>query len=96
VANGDHLENFVTSAGQLPDADRFPPTPAGQAAYFEALRDILAAVPRGHGAGFIDWSPEWIPGVGWAPGEGNPNDNLTMFDWSGEALPSVVAFRPAR
>jgi arabinogalactan endo-1,4-beta-galactosidase len=43
--------------------------------------------------GFVDWSPEWIPGVGWAPGEGNPNDNLTMFDWHGAALPSVNAFR---
>ena len=85
VDNGDQLENFVTSAGQLPDADRFPPTPNGQAAYFEAVREVIARVPDGLGAGFIDWSPEWIPGVGWAPGEGNPNDNLTMFDWSQRA-----------
>ena len=50
VDNGDQLENFVTSAGQLPDADRFPPTPAGQAAYFEALRGNAgggAGRPRG-------------------------------------------------
>jgi arabinogalactan endo-1,4-beta-galactosidase len=33
------------------------------------------------------------PGVGWTTGEGNPNDNLTMFDWTGAALPSVDAFR---
>jgi len=96
VDNGDQLENFVTSAGQLPDADRFPPTPNGQAAYFEAVREVIARVPDGLGAGFIDWSPEWIPGVGWAPGEGNPNDNLTMFDWSGNALPSLAAFRAPR
>jgi len=50
-------------------------------------------VPGGHGAGFVDWEPEWIPGVGWEPGAGNPNDNLTMFDWNGAALPSVRAFR---
>jgi arabinogalactan endo-1,4-beta-galactosidase len=84
----------VTSSGQLPDGAAFPATPAGQAAYFERLREVLAAVPGGRGGGFFVWAPEWLPGVGWAPGEGNPNDNLTMFDWSGNALPSLNAFRP--
>ncbi|OLF16364.1 glycoside hydrolase family 53 protein [Actinophytocola xanthii] len=93
LANGDSLGNFVTSAGQLPDGGAYPATPAGQAAYFERLREVLAAVPGGRGAGFFAWEPEWLPGVGWAPGEGNPNDNLTMFDWSGNALPSLAAFR---
>jgi arabinogalactan endo-1,4-beta-galactosidase len=94
--NGDQLENFITTADQLPDAAIYPATPEGQAAYFEGLREVLLGVPAGGGLGFIDWSPEWIPGVGWAPGEGNPNDNLTMFDWDGRALPSVAAFRPPR
>jgi arabinogalactan endo-1,4-beta-galactosidase len=94
--NGDQLENFITAPDQLPDGAAYPATPAGQAAYFEALREVIAAVPDGLGAGFFDWSPEWIPGVGWAPGEGNPNDNLTMFDWDGEGLPSLRAFRPPR
>jgi arabinogalactan endo-1,4-beta-galactosidase len=94
--NGDQLTNFITSADQLPDATVYPATPAGQAAYFEGLREVLLQVPDGRGWGFVDWSPEWIPGVGWAPGEGNPNDNLTMFDWDGRALPSVAAFRPPR
>ena len=53
-------------------------------------------MPDGLGAGFFDWEPEWIPGVGWATGEGNPNDNLTMFDWTGAALPVLRAFRPPR
>jgi arabinogalactan endo-1,4-beta-galactosidase len=96
LANGDQLDNFITTSDQLPDAAVYPATPAGQAAYFEGLRDVLRQVPEGRGLGFIDWSPEWIPGVGWAPGEGNPNDNLTMFDWDGRALPSVAAFRPPR
>jgi len=55
---------------------------------------VLAQVPGGRGAGFFAWEPEWIPGVGWEPGDGNPNDNLTMFDWQGNALPSLAAFRP--
>lgn len=94
LENGDGLGNFVTSPSQL--VPEFPATPAGQAAYFEALRSILAGVPAGRGAGFVDWEPEWLPGVGWAPGEGNPNDNLTMFSWSGEGLPALRAFRPPR
>ena len=95
VDNGDQLENFITAADQMPDVAQYPVTPSGQAAYFEALRTILAQVPDGLGAGFVDWSPEWIPGVGWAPGQGNPNDNLTMFDWDGRGLPCLAAFRPA-
>lgn len=91
--NGDGLGNFINSPSQLPDGSRFPATPSGQAAYFEELRTILAAVPNGRGAGFFDWEPGWLPGVGWSPGEGNPNDNLTMFDWAGNALPSLRAFR---
>jgi arabinogalactan endo-1,4-beta-galactosidase len=91
--NGDTLANFVTDAAQLPDGAAYPATPGGQAAYFEALRDVLRAVPGGHGLGFFAWEPEWIPGVGWAPGQGNPNDNLSMFDWQGRALPSLAAFR---
>ncbi|HVQ96979.1 MAG TPA: glycosyl hydrolase 53 family protein [Mycobacteriales bacterium] len=94
TANGDSLGNFITSTSQLPDGSRFPPTTAGQAAYFEALRGVLRSVPNGLGAGFIDWEPEWIPGVGWEPGAGNPNDNLTMFDFNGRALPVLTAFRP--
>jgi arabinogalactan endo-1,4-beta-galactosidase len=94
TGDGDSLANFITGPDQLPDGDRFPPTPAGQAAYFEALRDVLAAVPGGLGAGFVDWEPEWVPGVGWEPGAGNPNDNLTLFDFAGRALPAVAAFRP--
>jgi arabinogalactan endo-1,4-beta-galactosidase len=94
LENGDQLGNFVFSADQLPDGAAYPATPQGQAAYFEALRSVLGQVPGGHGAGFLDWEPEWIPGVGWAPGEGNPNDNLTMFDFTGAALPSLQSFRP--
>jgi arabinogalactan endo-1,4-beta-galactosidase len=93
LGNGDGLGNFINSASQLPDGARLPATQSGQAAYFEELRTVLAAVPNGRGAGFFDWEPGWLPGVGWSPGEGNPNDNLTMFDWSGNALPSLRAFR---
>jgi arabinogalactan endo-1,4-beta-galactosidase len=94
LQDGDDLANSLTDASQLPDETAYPPTPAGQAAYFEALRNVLLQVPNNRGVGFFDWEPEWIPGVGWEPGQGNPNDNLTMFDFNGAALPSLQAFRP--
>jgi arabinogalactan endo-1,4-beta-galactosidase len=94
LADGDAEKNFITELGQIPDAERFPPTPAGQAAFYEALRQVLVRVPDGRGAGFFPWEPEWLPGVGWQPGAGNPNDNMTMFDWEGEALPALRALRP--
>jgi len=85
----------VRYATQLPDGGKYPPTPQGQAAYFLALRDILAHVPNGRGWGFFDWAPEWLAGVGAKPGEGDPFANLTMFDEAGAALPALqAAFRP--
>lgn len=96
LKNGDQLDNLVSSLDQIPDAEIFPPTPRGQRAYFEGLRRVLLDVPSDRGAGFFAWEPEWIPGVGWEPGAGNPNDNMTMFDWAGRGLPSLTAFRPVR
>jgi Arabinogalactan endo-1,4-beta-galactosidase len=93
--DGDGYANLWDGSTPLPDQAAYPPTVTGQAAFFEALRQILLDVPGGHGLGFFDWEPEWTPGVGWEPGAGNPNDNLTMFDFTGRALPSLRAFRPA-
>jgi arabinogalactan endo-1,4-beta-galactosidase len=87
MSDGDDLANSVSDPAQLPEGAAYPPTPAGQAAFFAALRRVLHGVPGG--LGFFVWEPEWLPGVGWEPGAGNPNDNLTMFDRRGRALPSV-------
>lgn len=89
MTDGDDLANSVADPAQLPEGAAYPPTPAGQAAFFAALRRVLHGVPGGLGAGLFAWEPEWLPGVGWEPGAGNPNDNLTMFDRRGRALPSV-------
>ncbi len=84
---------YVTSASALPDATRFPPTPAGQTAYFRALKQLLSRVPDGHGAGYFAWEPGWLPGVGVEPDNAaDPYANLTMFDYSGAALPSLKEF----
>jgi arabinogalactan endo-1,4-beta-galactosidase len=76
----------------LPEASRFPPTPAGQAAYFAALKQVVAEVPYGLGAGFFAWEPGYLPGVGAQPGMGNPYNNMTMFDRGGVALPVLESF----
>jgi arabinogalactan endo-1,4-beta-galactosidase len=84
---------FVSRPDQLPDGARFPATPQGQAAYFEALRAVVDAVPDGRGLGFLAWEPAWLPGMAWEHGEENPYGNLTMFDRTGEGLSSLAAFR---
>jgi arabinogalactan endo-1,4-beta-galactosidase len=89
----DGVEYYAARESELPDVRRFPATTAGQAAYYEALRAMLAAVPDGRGRGFVVWEPGWLPGVGWDVGEANPYANLTMFDWTGAGLPSLAAFR---
>jgi arabinogalactan endo-1,4-beta-galactosidase len=60
------------------------------------LVDLALTASADHGAGIFYWQPEWIPGVGWAPGEGTPNDNLTLFDFKGHALPSIDFTDPVR
>ena len=94
LANGDNLGNFLWQQSQV--IPGYPVTPGGQLAFAFDLLSALAAVPGGRGAGIFYWQPEWIPGVGWTPGEGTPNDNLTMFDFSGRALPSVQFIDPLR
>ncbi|HEY0989300.1 MAG TPA: glycosyl hydrolase 53 family protein [Kofleriaceae bacterium] len=94
LANGDSLGNFLWQQSQV--IPGYPATPDGQLAFAFDLVSALAAVPGGRGAGIFYWQPEWIPGIGWTPGEGTPNDNLTMFDFSGRALPSVQFSDPLR
>ena len=91
--DGDGRGNIVGPDAVLPDVDRFPATPAGQAAFYEAVREVVLAVPGGQGLGFLAWEPEWVPGVGWQPGAEASNDNLTQFDFTGHALPSIRAYR---
>jgi arabinogalactan endo-1,4-beta-galactosidase len=93
LPRGDGVSYVVASAEQLPEAQRFPATPAGQAAYFEALRAVVQQVPESRGLGFLAWEPAWLSGVGWGPGPRNPYANLAMFDPYGVGLPALAAFR---
>jgi arabinogalactan endo-1,4-beta-galactosidase len=90
LANGDTTGNFVWQPSQIEAG--YPAGPGGQLSFLNDLLSILAQVPGGHGAGLFYWEPEWVPGVGWEPGAGTPNDNLTLFDFQGRALPSIGLF----
>lgn len=75
------------------DSQNYPPTPGGQLSFYNDMQSILAQVPDHLGLGLFYWEPEWIPGVGWEPGAGSPNVNLTLFSYTGQALPSVGLFQ---
>jgi arabinogalactan endo-1,4-beta-galactosidase len=91
LAAGDSTGNFVWQASQL--SGGYPATPGGQLSFYNDLLSILAQVPDHRAIGLFYWEPEWIPGVGWEPGAGTPNDNLTLFSFNGQALPSVGLFQ---
>jgi arabinogalactan endo-1,4-beta-galactosidase len=91
LANGDSLGNSVWQASQVDPG--YPATPGGQLSFYNDALSILAQVPDHLGEGLFYWEPEWIPGVGWEPGDGSPNDNLTLFSFTGQALPSVGLFQ---
>jgi arabinogalactan endo-1,4-beta-galactosidase len=94
LANGDALGNDTWEASQL--IDGYPASPGGQLSMLNDELSILAAVPDGLGAGMFYWEPEWIPGVSWAPDAsppGTPDDNETLFNFQGQALPSIGMYR---
>jgi arabinogalactan endo-1,4-beta-galactosidase len=94
LANGDALGNATWQASQL--IDGYPASPGGQLSMLNDELSILAAVPNGLGAGMFYWEPEWIPGVSWAPDSsppGTPDDNETLFNFQGQALPSIGMYR---
>jgi arabinogalactan endo-1,4-beta-galactosidase len=85
LANGDSLANSVDANTNLQTS--YPPTPVGQLGFIHNIIAILKQVPGKRGKGVVYWEPAWIPGVGW--------DNMTLFDWSGKALPSIACYEGA-
>ena len=90
-------ENVVAKASQL--VMGYPATPAGQAANFRAVQDVVASAPGGRGLGAVYWEPAWtsVPGNGWDPADptsGNAWENQAVFDYAGKALPALAEFGP--
>ena len=89
---GDSTGDFAWETSQIEPG--YPATPGGQLSFVTDELSILAQAPGGLGAGLFYWAPEWIPGVPWEPGTGigSPNVNMTLFNFEGQALPSINIF----
>ncbi len=73
-------------------------TVQGQATAIRDVIDAVAKVPDGRGLGIFYWEPDWIPvaGAGWMAGQGDTWDNQALFDFKGNALPSLNVFNLVR
>jgi len=67
----------------------------GQASYLRDLVELVYTETSGRGRGVFYFGATWIPvkGAGWKTGEGNPWENQALFDFNGNALPSLRVFK---
>lgn len=93
LENGDDLDNLITELSQVPDAKEFPPTRRVDGTTSRACAGCCSAFRTGPRPLLLRLGARVDPGRGLDPRKGNPRDNMTMFDWSGEWLPSLRAFR---
>ncbi|MBD3347792.1 MAG: hypothetical protein GF400_01195 [Candidatus Eisenbacteria bacterium] len=84
LEGNDETGNFVDSADDLHPG--YDATPAGQAAFLRDLLAIVEGAPGALGRGVIYWEPGYLTVPG---GPGNPYENLTLFDFDGDALPGL-------
>lgn len=98
--DGDGVGNVFISGDE--DIAGYPATVDGQFAFMNDLESILLNVPNDKGIGFFYWEPEWLPveggtyasdaGVAYKNDTVTPSntwDNMTLFDFNGNALDSI-------
>lgn len=101
LEDGDGAGNVFISGDE--HIAGYPATPQGQFAFMNDLESIIINVPNGRGLGYFYWEPTWlpVPGAVWGTPAGvayandpvtptNTWDNLTLFDFDGNALESMV------
>lgn len=105
TANADSMPNAFGPEQEI--AGGYAATPAGQREYLNDLVTRIQTVPNEKGNGFFYWEPLWYNGnVSWATAAGmnylgvqsqtgNEWDSQAMFDFNGQALPSLKAFQEA-
>jgi arabinogalactan endo-1,4-beta-galactosidase len=81
----DNTNNFVGMEDQL--VDGYPASPMGQLTFYQTVVDIVDGLPDPGGLGFLLWEPEFIAFEGGLP---NPMENLAVFGFNNEALPSLA------
>ena len=83
----DSVNNLVGLSSQLHDG--YPATVAGQTAFLQDLISRIKQVPDGKGIGLFYWEPAWIT----TSSAGSSRENQALFDFNGNALDSLNAFR---
>lgn len=86
--DADLQPNIVRRPDQLHPG--YPATVEGQAAFLRDLLRLVRDLPGGRGKGVVYWEPGYIS---LSRMGGSPWDNLTLFDFKGNALPSLQVFR---
>ncbi len=110
--DGDGHANFVGGTDDVDIDGPYLATVQGQATAMRDMILAVAEVPNGRGLGIFYWEPTWIPveGAGWATiagavysgmprpavEPGNAWDNMAMFDFDGNVLPSLNVFKLVR
>lgn len=98
--DGDGVGNVFISGDE--ETGGYPATTAGQFQFMNDLESVLLNVPNDKGIGYFYWEPEWVPVTGgtYATSAGvaykndtvtpsNTWDNMTLFNFSGNALSSI-------
>jgi arabinogalactan endo-1,4-beta-galactosidase len=80
----DGTANFVGDESQLHAG--YPATPDGQFAFLRDVVTIVEATPGGLGTAVLYWEPGFLSVSG---GPGNPYENVTLFDFDGDALKAL-------
>lgn len=103
---GAHPEgHHQVFSADMAETGGYPASPEGQIAFLRDLYETVAEVPNGRGLGIVYWEPAWlpVPGTTWASRAGmeygddvvdeagNSWANQGLFDFEGNALPSLRA-----
>lgn len=84
----DQTNNIIGQASQI--LDDYSPTPDGQKAFLQKLKDLITATPKG--IGFCYWGAEWISFRGDTATDGSSWENQALWNFSNVALPVVEVF----
>ncbi len=98
--DGDGVGNVFISGDEA--VGGYPATVQGQFEFMNDLETVILNIPNDKGIGYFYWEPEWVPveggtyasaaGVAYKNDTVTPSntwDNMTLFDFKGNALDSM-------
>ncbi|MEH0740414.1 glycosyl hydrolase 53 family protein [Vibrio cholerae] len=101
--NGDSLGNSYSESGPI---EGYSVSVNGQAQYLADIMTLMNDLPNEQGLGIYYWEPAWLPidGATWSTEAGmdysgdkwdmgNSWENQALFDFEGNALPSLEVFK---